>query len=183
MSSLLNKLKPRPAVYAENGHGFALRDGNAYCMTMSQTINSGAVLELRFKTGEHAVKFYSGIFTIDQEDVLFEVYEDTTFSDGGTINTDYGCPMNRIQSAKTTELEFYEGAVVDTDGTLFMRQRILGAAGQGQNKPGFGSAVSGAKRILKPNTEHIFRITNNSDLASIVEAYIVYHQVNPKAYQ
>jgi len=180
MSSLEDS-KPRPAQFIENGHETGLRSASDFCFNVVHDIAKDAVVDVRFLTGDLAVEFLSAVFDINQELVIFEVFEDTIYSAPGTINPNIGCQMNRM-SSRQTELEFYEAPTITSDGTLFMRQDVLGVAGQNVSKPGFGSGVVGAERILKPNTEHLFRITNSSALTSKVVVHIVYKEVNPKEY-
>ncbi len=59
---------------------------------------------------------------------------------------------------------------------------FFGQAGKNVNVPGFGGNVQDANFILKPNTEHLFKVTNNSALDINIEAHYFFREVNAKQY-
>ncbi len=178
----LANFKARPSQYSENGHGTALRNKSAFAFDADIiALGAAASALVRFTTGDKAIVLDGGEFTFNQEDALAEVYEGTTFSAAGTPNATYAIPMNRL-SSRETELTFYDSAVVDTIGTRILHQELIGAAGQNVTKPGFGAAGLEAIIVLKPNTEHIFKLTNNSVLAINIEAHFDFHEVDAKEY-
>jgi len=181
MSDLQNG-KPFPAQYIDNGHGTALRKGLAFIFDATITgLASGAIVLVRFITGDAAIIFESGDITINQEEVLFEIYEDTTFTAPGTEDANFIRKMNRI-SIINTEIITYSTPVVDTIGEIVVHQIATGTAGQNVNQPGFGGGVQDASFVLKPNTEHLFKVTNNSALAVDIEAHYHYHEAPAKEY-
>ena len=180
--SSLDQYKQNPSQYTENGHGSSLRSGLAFTFeAIIAALASAGVAEVRFTTGANAIVFEGGDVNINQEDVLFEVYEDTTFTVAGTPNATYAKNSNRINPIATT-ITFYNGVTVDAAGTQVLRQSVKGAAGQNLNRPGFGSGGPDDSIILKPSTEHIFRITNNSALAVDVDARFKYREVSSIQY-
>lgn len=181
MSDLANS-KPRPSQYIENGHNSALRDGSSFGFVGSGIVlASSASISIRFTTGTFAIVFEAGRFTLDQENVLYEVYEDTTFSSPGSVNTAYIRKHNRL-SLRESQIVTYDGAVVDSIGTQILNDRIRGVAAQGQNKPGFGSGGETDEIVLKPNTEHMFKITNDSLATVNTDVHFFFREVDPKQY-
>lgn len=181
MSSLTNS-KPRPAAYEENGHDHALRDGNAYSFDAVLTaLGVGAEAFIRFTTGDKAIIFEGGLIDTNQEEVLMEVYQDTTFTAPGAPNATYSRNMNNI-IARATELVFYDAPTIDVIGERVLHQIAYGIAGQNVNQPGFGSGVADVSTVFKPNTEHVFRLKNDSILAVDIESHMFYREVNAKEY-
>lgn len=181
MSSLEN-YKHNPAQHIENGHGSSLRVGKAFIFDAAvEALAAAAALEVRFTTGDSAVLFETGDINTNQEKVLFEVYEDTTFTAPGSLVTTLIKNMNRLL-ANASEIATYTSPTVDADGELVIHQIAVGVAGQNQNQPGFGGSGQDVSFVLKPNTEHMFRITNQSLLAVNVEAHYHFHEVDPKQY-
>jgi len=184
MSSLEDG-RPSPSLYVENGHDTALRRGTAFNFHAEiEALGAAAISEVRFKTGDLATIFEAAEFHINQELVTFEVYENVTFTVAGNIQpkTDFSNNMNRM-STRDTQLDFYTGVTVDTVGTRILHQAIVGEAGKNVSKPGFGSGGEAVTRLLKPNTEHVFRITNGSVLAANIEAHVNYREVTASQYK
>lgn len=178
----LSLFKPRPAQYIENGHGSALRNGKAFIFDASITALAAAgVINVRFTTGDLAILFESGDITINQEKVLFEIFEDSTFSAGGSLDTTLILNMNRLINTPSG-ISTYTTPTVSTTGVLVVHQIAVGAAGQNVNHPGFGGIGQDVSFVLKPNTEHLFRITNQSALAVDVEAHYHFHEIDPRQY-
>lgn len=181
MSGLQNT-RPNPTVYTENGHGTALRRGKAFIFDAHIVgLAAAASVIIRFVTGDSAVIFESGDIVINQEEVEFEVYEDTVFTSPGNVNTTFIRNMNRL-STNPTELVVYDTPVVNTIGELVVHQLAIGAAGQNVNNPGFGGGKGDVSFVLKPNTEHLFKVTNNSVLPVTLEAHYFFHEANAKEY-
>lgn len=181
MSSLDNA-KPRPAGHIENGHNSALRDGAAFAFDpLSVAIGIGASVDTRFVTGDKATIFEGATFGTDQELVTFEVFEDVTFTVAGVLDDTIIRRVNRL-SNREPEIDVYTGPTVDVLGPRILHDIIRGTASQGQNKPGFGTGSQAQEIVLKPNTEHIFRITNGSAAAVNVEPHVFYREVDPKQY-
>lgn len=182
MSSLLNR-KPRPAQYIENSHDHALRDGNAFFMDFHADglAVDGEVL-VRFVTGDKAIVFENAVISMTEEQLLIEVFEDSVFSTAGVLNDTYAKRMNRIKT-RETEIQFYDGAVASDEGVRFMHQVVRGVASQSTTKPGLGSSTDSATRVLKPNTEHIMKMTNKSAGPIDVEAQFFYREVDARMYQ
>lgn len=181
MSSLDNT-RPDPSLYIENGHDTALRKGAAFKFDpLTLAIGIAGVVEMRFLTGDNATVFEGANFGTDQEEVLFEVFEDVVFSAPGSLDATIIRKMNNM-SLREPEIQVYTGPTVDTLGGRILHDVIRGAASQGQNKPGFGTGSQVNTIVLKPNTEHVFRITNASVVAVNVEAHVFYREVNPKQY-
>ena len=182
MSSTLENYKKFPAQYNENGHGSALRVGRAFIFDADiPALAAAAALTVRFVTGDSAIVFETGDINTNQEEVLFEIYEDSTFTAPGALTTDFVRNMNRIINS-APEIVTYNTPTIDADGVLVAHQIAVGIAGQNQNQPGFGGVGQDISFILKPNTEHIFRVTNNSLLTVKVEAHYHYHEVDPVQY-
>lgn len=183
MSSLDNS-KPRPAQHIENGHDSALRDGRAFIFHHeADALASDAEVFVRITTGDSAIVFEAVEFGINEEAVLFEMYEDVVFSSPGSVDTTFTLNMNRIKSDKDTELTLYTSPVVDTLGARVLHEEVKGVAGLNLIKPGFGTGTQANALVLKPNTEHVFTIKNNSVLAVDVETHFYYHEVTPNEYQ
>lgn len=182
MSSLQNS-KPRPAAYDENGHDHALRDGNAFVFdAVLVALASSAAAFIRFTTGDKAIIFEGGLIDTNQEEVVMEVYQNTTFSAPGALNATYVRNMNNI-IGRVTELLIYDTPTVDVIGERVLHQIAYGIAGQNVNQPGFGSGVADVSTVLKPNTEHVFKLTNDSVLAVDIETHMFYREVNANEYQ
>lgn len=181
--SKLKDGKRFPAQYTENGHGTALRQGLAFAFKATiPALAAGASSIVRFVTGDRAIFFASGSVTINQEDVMLEVYEDVTFTNDGSLNTSFAINLNRVNPT-STQIQFYTGAVVSNIGTQVLQQSIKGVAGQNVNNPGFGTGGQDDASILKPNTEHIFKVTNNSVLAVDIDAVFKYNEADPTQYR
>ena len=181
MSSLDNT-KPSSANHVENGHASALRLGAAFIFDpQSIAIGIGATTDVRFVTGDNATIFEGAAFGIDQELVTFQVFEDVVFSAPGTISTTIIRKANRL-SAREPQIDVYTGPTVDTLGPIILHDILRGTASQGQNKPGFGSGSQDVSIILKPNTEHVFRITNGSAAIVNVEPHVFYREEDPRQY-
>ena len=181
MSGLENS-KPRPAAHIENGHNSALRDGATFSFDpLTLTILAAGVADVRFLTGDRATVFEGATFATDQELVTFEVFEDVVFSAPGNLDATIIRKTNRM-SNREPEIQVYTAAVVDTLGPRILHDIVRGTASQGQNKPGFGTGSQAAEIVLKPNTEHVFRITNGSAATVNVEPHVFYREVNAKEY-
>lgn len=181
MSSLDNA-RPNPTQFVENGHCIGLRRDASFGFDADGIVlAAGASAVVRFVTGDLAVVFEGGKFTVDQENVLFQVYEDVAFSADGVANLTYVHRHNRL-STRESQLVAYDGAVVDTLGDRILHDRVLGTAGQGQNKPGFGSDTAAPEIVLKPNTEHVFQVTNDSIAQANIEVHFSYREVDPREY-
>lgn len=181
--SSLSDYNVRPAQHVENGHNTALRSGRSFSFHAEiPSLAPAAIAVIRFTTGDSPIVFENAIFNINQEEVTVEVYEDSTFTVAGTPNADYVLYNNRLKPA-VTELAFYDGATVDAIGVRAMHDTIYGIAGQNVNQPGFGASTEESTIVLKPNTEHIFRITNNSVLAVAVESHVFYREADPREFE
>ena len=181
MSDLKNR-KPNPAQHTENGHITALRKGAAFVFDpLTVAIDIGLSVDVRFTTGDLAVIFEGATFAVDQEFVTFQVFEDVVFSNNGVLNSTYIRKANRM-SGRDSQVQTYDGAVVDTLGPLVLHDIVRGQASQGQNKPGFGTGSNVAETVLKPNTEHTFRITNGSAAIVNVEPHSFFREENPLEY-
>lgn len=180
--SLLENNRPAPAQYTENGHDTALRKGAAFKFDpLTLPIGISGVVEMRFVTGDNATIFEGANFGIDQELVTFEVFQDVVFSAPGTLDTTIINKMNNV-SSREPEIQVYTGPTVDTVGDRILHDIIRGTASQGQNKPGFGTGSQANTIVLKPNTEHVFRITNGSAAAVNVEPHVFYREVDSRDY-
>jgi len=181
----LSIVKPLPALHVENSHGSALRSSSAFLFDASIAALAAAASNIiRFTTGDKAVLMESSEFSINQEKVKIEVYEDVTFTDPGSHipKANLVTNMNRI-NPKDTQLVFFGAPTIDSQGIRVLHQDIFGIAGQNVNQPGVGASSQTAARIFKPNTEHVFIVTNESVLAVDIDAHFEYHEVNPNEYK
>lgn len=161
MSSLSN-YQSYSAGHIENSHDSLLKLGRAFLFEIHQdAIAPAGVLNLRFLTGNLACIFEAAEFQINEEKVILQIYEDTLYSAPGALNSSYIRILNRIKNIPPL-FEVYTGATITDDGTEIQHITITGAAGQSETKPGFGNAQGTKAFILKPNTEYLFRVTNNS---------------------
>ncbi len=180
--SVLTLFKPRPAQYIEDGQDTALRIGKTFIFDSNiPALASAASGLVRFTTGNSAIVFTGGEIIMNQEAVEFIVYEDTTYTDGGVLTTAYIRNMNRMIN-KSSEISTYDAPTVDVIGDVVAQQNAVGQSGKNVNQPGFGGGVQDANFILKPNTEHLFTVTNNSVLAVDVEAHYFFREVEARQY-
>ncbi len=181
MSSLENT-KLNPTQHIENGHNTALRKGAAFAFDpLSLAIGIAGSVDVRFLTGDNATIFEGATFGTDQELITFEVFQDVTFTAAGDLDTTIIRKMNNM-SSREPQIAVYTAPTVDTLGERILHDIVRGTASQGQNKPGFGTGAQAAEIVLKPNTEHIFRITNGSAAAVNVEPHVFYREVDPRQY-
>ena len=178
----LSPFRKGPAQHTENGHSSALRKGTSYIFDYEKVaLGAAAVALVRFVTGDKAMVFEGGDVSINQEDILFEIFEESIFSAPGAENTDYARHLNRIKGVDT-EILFYDTPTVTSPGNVVLHQHVLGAAGQNQNQPGFGSGGQDASTVFQPNTEHLLRITSASALAAHIEIHFFFHQAEVREY-
>ena len=182
MSSLRNT-KLNAALHVEDSHDASLRKGLSFIFDVDIAgLATNVTRYIRFTTGVNAVKFEGGDITINQERVVFTMYEDTTFTVNGVENTTYVRNLNRMDPL-ATQLQFFDTPTVNDVGSLVLHQAIVGTAGQNVNQPGVGTGGQEESVILKPNTEHVILLKNESILAVNVETHFFYHEVNPREYQ
>ena len=130
-------------------------------------VANGASVEVFMRTGTIPVHFTRAQFTLGRGDIDINTYEDTTVSADGTPIVIFN--TNRI-STNTPEMDIFGGATIVTDGnqmhTLWAHPTGTGVG----NAIGLSEVSNGEEWILKPATNYMVRLTNNSG-ASITFSY------------
>lgn len=102
---------------------------------------------------------YTFRFSIQDAPVNIEIYEGTTVSaDGSAVST-----FNRNRnSTRTPTCTAFTGPTITGDGTLIHDRYVPSAGGSGVNTVGIIGDGAGEEWLLKPSTNYLIRLTNNS---------------------
>ena len=163
--------RPLPAILAahqqiHNGKGFTHNDRHL-------NLANAGVSDHLIKVGDNALHVtYFGVVATGSP-VVVEYYENTTVSADGT-------PMalgnNNRTSEKVTTATMFEGPTITGVGDRLGGTEIPDiTVGAGQSSGG-QAILGGGEWILKPNTNYLYRITNNSGSAINYNITLFYYE-------
>ena len=145
---------PRSATITQDHINIHLGNGFTLAEYHEGLANSG-VLNHLIVTGYYPVHIRQLIVETTQAPVVMDYFEDTTVSANGTLNP---VANNNRTSTKTATAAVYEGPTITTDGTA-MGSTLIPTTAKDSGGVGF---LKGGEWILKPNSNYLFRVTNNS---------------------
>lgn len=155
-----------------------IHDGVVYHMSQKLTgIVNGASVDFLLKvpalTYPHIHKMRAAV---GSGDVDFYSYEGTTVSaDGTPITTDN---LNRNSSNTASMLMFGSPTVTDVGTEIHNLWIPPTAAGVGQTQNGVSDAEAGEEWILKPSTNYLHRMTNNSGATISAWVEIMFYELD-----
>ncbi len=155
---------PIPGATATIGvMGAALLEGDLFSVTIvDASVADGADFDILLVTGTTKVIVALAAATSGDADVIF--YEDTTVSDNGSAVSVVN--MNR-NSAKASNMSAFEAPTVTGVGTELFNVSFPG----GEKKDAVPvSAASSLGWYLKPSSNYLLRITNQSGGAQTISA-------------
>ena len=155
-----------------------IHEGFAYHASGKATaIADGATLEMLFKVPAgtfphfHKVRMQYGA-----GDVEMDAYEGTTVSADGTSITAYNLNRN---SSNTPNMTAFHTPTITADGTKIHAQWAPPtASGTGGSQEGVVDVTQGEEWILKPDTNYLFRITNNSGEIISIGYEIMWYEID-----
>lgn len=109
-------------------------------------------------------------------DSLFEAFEGVTFSAQGT---DTGTLNNNRTSTNTPDTIVTHTPTITDTVSLIWQEFIPGGsgAGSGQVTPGAVQNVASEQSILAPNTNYLFRLTNNAGSTQPLQIQLAFYEV------
>lgn len=136
----------------------------------NSSVANGSSIDLMLQTSTKDVHITIQISS--GGDSTFFVYENTDFSAEGTTIT----PSNHNRTSdKVPSLVSTYGPTLNSTGTLIWQQYIVG--GTGGMSPGGHSNGGSEVAVLAPNTNYLFRLTNQAGTAQPLQIIIGFHEV------
>jgi hypothetical protein len=114
--------------------------------------------------------FRADLFTLGDTPGDLNFYEGTTATDDGTVVPNFNRNRN---SSRAAGMVITHTPTLTLDGTLLHTRLVPDVGGPGGNVGGAVSPDLGEEWILKPETNYLIRLTNNSG-ADIVVTYEIY---------
>lgn len=133
-------------------------------------VGNGNNADIRFVTSTQAA--HTVFFVGNSGQGVLYLYEAPTQS-GGTPVTAHN--MNRSSAHVTGVQVFHTPAVVGVGTTALVPGRIIPGGTTGQSRVG-GDFRTETEWELKPNTEYLLRINNNSGLSSIISIGVEFYE-------
>jgi len=146
-------------------------EGVVYSFNASSSLANGATATFIGRVNGTPTHFYDLNVTVSAGAFTIEFFESPTVTSNGTAQT--AINLNR-QSTNTHNMNIFSSPTVTSNGTLLKSVKIFqtGTGGKGS-----GNAIVSDKWLLKPNTDYLVRITNNSGgVAEFVGSFSFYER-------
>jgi len=149
-----------------------IHQGILFSVLHKETIAAGAVFYIQIKTGSKTVHFKPTNISTDADKFVIEFIENPTLTDGTTpavlIN------RNRI-SNNLPESVFYSDPTNVSGGTKIDEFYLGGSVGF---KDVGGDIIAGVNEfILKPNTNYVYKITNEGTANGIIMLRMFFYEM------
>lgn len=136
-----------------------IHQGKAFTRSdLHESFASLAVHNHLIVVGANPIHLRQLILETDNAPILMEYYENTTVSANGTEEV---IGNNNRNSSKVTTTSFFSEPTVTADGD-FMGVTLIPTSAKDSGGVGI---LKGGEWVLKPNTNYLIRITNNSGAA------------------
>ncbi len=162
-----------------------IHDGHGYvCSTLTTGILNGATAErlIRVPAGvsPHLRKFTTAITSAP---CTIELFEGATITAPGTLVDTFNANRNSTNTASTL---IYANPTISADGTRIDVVLLPEIATGGGGGPGGGTGGSqgpdvGEEWILKPATDYIIRLTNNSGASCDANCHMFWYELSYNA--
>jgi hypothetical protein len=113
--------------------------------------------------------------TVGKGDCTVQLYESTTVSDNGDLVTPRN--TNRNSSNTPSTLLLSDPTVTGVGDLLHTTWIPPTATGVGQTADGVSNAEFGEEWVLKPSTNYLIRITNNSGVTIDVDLELLWYEI------
>jgi hypothetical protein len=161
----------RRALTTQTWYEAKIKDGRTHEISVDVTLAASGSLDTVMLTGANPVVLKSRTLCFDGVGINAFIYRDSAYT-GGTPLESYN--VNDI-NPYTPQSVFYSGATISLIGELTRAPRyVFGSTNV--TSAGVAFQAIEAPQILKPNTAHVFRLTNRSTtgtqrVSSLVEWY------------
>ena len=146
-----------------------LENGNIYLAVAQITVPASGVAYLGFETGSSNVNVNLQSMTLSSDIVIAEMFEDSEFTTGTTVNINN---MNR-RSTNVSDVTISTAPTVTSEGTK-IDEVSIGSSGIGSS---ITASVLDAQLpwALKTNTKHLMKFTNDNgtDIDVVVRIIII----------
>jgi len=150
-------------------HEIHLGDIQSY--TKIHTIANEGAQTIAFTVGSNSIHLKPGSFISGFGRITFSLQEGATIT-GGNVVPSYNRNRNSIKTSSTV---IKEGVTVSVAGTFIDYDYIGGSSTTGGKGAGDNSQTND-EWVLKPNTNYVFTITNNSGAESKVLTKIIFYE-------
>jgi len=139
--------------------------------TILTAVGGGASNDTIFKTGALPVALKGRVIGYTGDGVTAEIFEAPTFTGGSSVPYQNASAINPVTGLS----QIIVGATVTVDGTLvFAPDHLIGNQSiQGQGTSG---AVIGREKLLKRDTEYLFRITSLDDMPQDITSLLTWYE-------
>ena len=129
----------------------------------SPSIASGGTFAVGVLTGTRQATYIPATISTSADSVTVELFEGAVVTGGTTLTA-----WNHNRNLSTVPTSTVKTApTITTIGTLIAKSYIGGVSGNPQSRQGDMDS-GGYKIMLKPNTQYVFRFTNGSTAANVV---------------
>lgn len=150
-----------PGIRVVDSSNFTVHMGIAYSYKSSLLLAPAATVYLLGRVGAKVVHMTNYLIRSDNAPIAIGFFEAPTVSVVGTPQVEVS--KNRVNIIPAT-LSIFSGSTITADGALLDQDGILGG-----NKD-TGSRETESEWLLKPNTDYVFKLVNNSAQAANIIA-------------